>query len=92
MLSGLASNLLGLAFGLVAGACWAAYIVLNRVVGARLPGLQVSAVASALYALGDLPVLVKVGVHGGWDVSIAWQVLAAGLLCSVVPFAADVTA
>lgn len=92
VLPGPASDLLGLTFGLVAGACWAAYIVLNRVVGARLPGLQAPAVASTLCALGYLPVLVGVTVGGGWDAGTAWRVLAAGVLCSVVPFAADVTA
>ena len=45
-------------------ACWAAYIVLNRVAGARLPGLQAPAVATALCALAYLPVLVLLAVAG----------------------------
>jgi drug/metabolite transporter (DMT)-like permease len=36
---GRASDYLGIGLGLLAAACWAAYIVLNRLLGARLPGL-----------------------------------------------------
>ena len=92
VLPGPASDLLGLAFGLTAGACWAAYIVLNRVVGVRLPGLQAPALASGLCALGYLPVFLIFSLDGRWDASTVLRVLAAGLLSSVVPYAADLTA
>jgi inner membrane transporter RhtA len=78
VLPGPASDLLGLAFGLAAGTCWAAYIVLNRVVGARLPGLQAPALAGGLCALGYLPVLVTLTLDGGWDLSTVLPALAAG--------------
>src|SRR5687768_2471991 len=58
VLPGPTSDYVGLGLGLAAAACWAAYIVLNRVAGARLPGLQAPAVAATLCALAYLPVLV----------------------------------
>ncbi|WP_369053258.1 EamA family transporter [Kineococcus terrestris] len=92
VLPGPSSDLVGIAIGLVAGACWAAYIVLNRTAGARLPGLQAPAVASGLCALGYLPVLVVLTAGGHWDGPTLVRALAAGLLSSVLPYAADLTA
>ncbi|MHA6524334.1 EamA family transporter [Tessaracoccus sp. G1721] len=92
ILPGPASDLWGLVLGLLAGACWAGYIVLNRVVGARLPGLQAPALASALCAVGYLPVVIIVAVNGGWDPATVGRVLVTGLLSSVVPYAADLIA
>jgi inner membrane transporter RhtA len=92
VLPGPSSDWPGIAAGLVAAACWAAYIVLNRVAGARLPGLQAPAVATSLCALAYLPVLVllaRSGLLGG--APLGWAV-AAGVLSSVVPYAADLVA
>jgi len=80
------------AVGLLAGACWAAYIVLNRVAGARLPGLQAPAVATGLCALAYLPVLVLIAADGRLTVAALRYALAAGVLASVVPYAADLIA
>ncbi len=92
VLPGPASDLVGLGIGVLAGCSWAAYIVLNRIVGARLPGLQGPAVASGLCALGYLPVLVILTVHGRWSLVAGGLALVTGLLSSVVPYAADLTA
>ncbi len=92
VLPGPASDYLGLGLGLAAGACWAAYIVLNRVVGARLPGLQAPAAASAVSALVYLPVLVVLTADGRLAGMPLLYAVAAGLLSSVVPYAADLTA
>jgi inner membrane transporter RhtA len=92
VLPGPSSDWPGIAAGLVAAACWAAYILLNRVAGARLPGLQAPAVATSLCAVAYLPVLVLLargGLLGG--APLGWAV-AAGLLSSVVPYAADLVA
>ncbi|GAA2017505.1 EamA family transporter [Pseudokineococcus marinus] len=92
VLPGPSSDLVGVAVGVAAGACWAAYIVVNRVVGRRLPGLQGPALASGLSAVGYLPVLVLVTADGRWDAETLLRVLATGLLSSVVPFTADLVA
>jgi inner membrane transporter RhtA len=92
VLPGPSSDAVGIGLGLLAAACWAAYILLNRVAGARLPGLQAPAVASALCALAFLPVVALLAVQGrfGWE-SLGYAV-AAGLLASAVPYAADLVA
>lgn len=92
VLPGPSSDYLGLAIGLAAGACWAAYIVLNRVVGARLPGLQAPATATTLCALAYLPVLAVLAAEGRVHVLPLVQAVTAGVLSSVVPYAADLTA
>jgi inner membrane transporter RhtA len=92
VLPGPASDRLGLLCGLGGGACWAAYIGLNRVVGARLPGLQGPALASGVSALAYLPVLVVLTADGRWDRTTVARVLLTGVLSSVVPYAADTTA
>ena len=48
-------DLAGVLFGLVAAVAWAAYILLNQRVGARLPGVQGTALASAVAALLTAP-------------------------------------
>jgi inner membrane transporter RhtA len=92
VLPGPSSDYLGVGLGLLAAACWAAYIVLNRLAGARLPGLQAPAVATALCALAYLPVLVLLAVQGRLASGALGFAVAAGLLASVVPYAADLIA
>lgn len=92
VLPGPASDLLGLGAGLLAAACWAAYIVLNRVAGARLPGLQAPALASTLCALAYAPVLALLAGQGRLTGEPLGYAVLAGVLASVVPYAADLTA
>ncbi|WP_245674382.1 EamA family transporter [Actinoplanes rectilineatus] len=80
------SDWFGVGAGLLAAGCWAAYIVLNRLVGARLPGLQAPAAASAVAALLSLPVLLTMSWTG-----VGYAVVA-GLLSSVVAYSADIIA
>src|SRR5262249_49079880 len=82
----------GIALGLLAASCWAGYILLNRVIGKRLPGAQGPAAAAALSALFYVPVGVwQLAVHG-----LVFRALgcaaAAGVLSSAIPFLADVLA
>ncbi|NUT35946.1 MAG: EamA family transporter, partial [Hamadaea sp.] len=76
----------------LAAACWAAYILLNRLLGARLPGLQAPAAETAVSALLYVPVagllLAQGRLHG---IGILYAV-GAGVLSSVVPYAADLVA
>src|ERR1700744_557527 len=46
----------GIALALLAAACWAGYILVNRVVGARVPGAQGPAAAACLSAVLYIPV------------------------------------
>ena len=92
VLPGPSSDWLGLGCGLLAAACWAAHIVLNRVAGARLPGLQAPAVATGLSALASLPVLAVLLAQDRLLGLPLLYAAAAGVLSSVVPYAADLTA
>ena len=92
VLPGPSSDYLGIALGVLAAVCWAAYIVLNRVAGARLPGLQAPAVAAALCAVAFLPVLLVLAAAGRLATPVLGYAVAAGVLASVVPYAADLVA
>lgn len=92
VLPGPSSDYLGVGLGLVAAGCWAAYIVLNRLVGRRLPGLQAPAVASGIAALVYAPVLVVLVLHDRFSGPALGYALIAGLLSSVVPYALDLMA
>lgn len=84
------TDVLGVAAALLAAVAWGCYILLNRSVGQRLPGLQGTAVASTMTALVWLPIAaVWFAVHPPTAAALA---LAAGcgLLSSVVPYVADV--
>lgn len=86
------TDFLGVGLGLVAAASWAAYIVLNGLVGRRLPGLQATAAASGVSALLFLPVAVTHLVGAGLALAPMLYAVAAGVLSSVVPFTLDLTA
>lgn len=50
------ADYVGMGLALLAAACWASYILLNRAVGRRLPGAQGAATAAGVSALMFLPV------------------------------------
>ncbi|AWW36588.1 EamA family transporter [Streptomyces cadmiisoli] len=79
----------GMGLALLAAACWAAYILLNRTVGRRVAGAQGAAAAAGVSAVLFLPVGVLVALRHPPDAaSIAWAVTA-GVLSSAVPYLAD---
>ncbi|MCT1606186.1 EamA family transporter [Nesterenkonia massiliensis] len=86
---GPSSDLLGLGFGLLAGLCWAGYILTNRTVGRRVAGIQGAAVSTALSACVMVPVGVVIVLH----VQPPWEAyvfaVVSGLLSSAVPYALD---
>lgn len=92
VLPGPASDYLGVGLGLLAAACWAAYILLNRLVGTRLPGLQAPAAATLVSALLYLPVAVTLLAQGRLAGTAILYAVGAGVLSSVVPYAADLVA
>ncbi|WP_093578889.1 EamA family transporter [Geodermatophilus amargosae] len=92
VLPGGSSDWAGIGLGLAAACCWAAYILLNRVAGARLPGLQAPAIATALCALAVTPVVVVLVVQQRLTGAPLAYAVAAGVLASAVPYAADLVA
>ncbi|MGH3255025.1 MAG: EamA family transporter [Streptosporangiaceae bacterium] len=82
----------GIFLALLAAACWAGYILLNRVVGARVPGAEGPAAAAGLSAL----VYVPIGIWALVSHPVTWVALGraatAGILCSAIPMVADVQA
>lgn len=86
------ADYLGIGLALLAAACWGTYILLNRTVGERLPGLQGSAAAAGVSGLFHLPVgAVVLWLHPPTP-TVLWCALAAGVLSSAVPFLADLLA
>ncbi|WP_043663826.1 EamA family transporter [Streptomyces xylophagus] len=83
------ADYLGMGLGLLAAACWASYILLNRTVGRRIPGAQGAAAAAGVSALMFLPVGIVVGVRHPPTLTAAACAVAAGVLSSAVPYLAD---
>ncbi|BCM72516.1 putative integral membrane protein [Streptomyces sp. EAS-AB2608] len=79
----------GMALGLAAACCWASYILLNRVVGRRVPGAQGAAAASAVSALAFVPVGVAVAAAHPPTAGAVLCAVTAGVLSSAVPYLAD---
>jgi inner membrane transporter RhtA len=82
----------GVAFALLAGAAWAAYILLSAQTGRRWPGLDGLAVASVIATLLlTAPALVS----GGGDLldpRLLALGAAVGMLSSVIPYSCEMTA
>jgi inner membrane transporter RhtA len=82
----------GVVFALLAGAAWAAYILLSAQTGRRWPGLDGLALASALAAaLLALPAVLT-GGHALGDPRILVLGGLVGLLSSVVPYSCELVA
>ncbi|MFI1487005.1 EamA family transporter [Streptomyces sp. NPDC020747] len=83
------TDYIGMALGLLAAACWASYILLNRTVGQRVPGAQGSAAASGVSALMFLPVGVVLVLRHPPTAEAVGYAVAAGVLASAVPYLTD---
>jgi inner membrane transporter RhtA len=92
VLPGPAGDYLGVGLGLLAAGCWAAYILLNRLAGKRIPGLAAPAAATLLSALAYLPVAAFLLAGGRLDARSLLYAIGAGVLSSVLPYAADLVA
>src|SRR5215469_11233875 len=82
----------GICLALLAAVCWASYILVNRVVGARLPGSQGPAAAAGLSALLYVPVGIWVLASHPVTAAALSRAACAGILCSAVPMIADLLA
>jgi inner membrane transporter RhtA len=87
-----ATDYLGIGLALLAACCWACYILLNRVIGRRLPGAQGSAAAAGLSALAYVPVGAVILLRHPPSAGVLGYAAAAGVLSSAVPFLADLLA
>ena len=86
------TDYLGIGLGLLAAVCWACYILLNRSIGRRLPGLEGSATAATVSALAYVPVgAIWLTFHHPTLAAVGGA-LAAGVLSSAVPLLADLLA
>jgi inner membrane transporter RhtA len=83
------ADYLGMGLGLLAAAGWAAYILLNRSIGQRIPGAQGTAAAAVLSALFFLPIGASVAAHHTPSAGALGAAVAAGILSSALPFLAD---
>ncbi|MFJ3308943.1 EamA family transporter [Streptomyces sp. NPDC086549] len=83
------TDYVGMGLGLVAACCWASYILLNRVVGRRIPGAQGAAAAAGVSALAFLPIGAVVAVRHPPTAGAVLCAVAAGVLSSAVPYLAD---
>jgi inner membrane transporter RhtA len=89
---GLSTEAAGIAFALIAAACWAAYILLSRSTGRRFSGssgLVIAMVVAAVVVTG--PAVTAAGPafhHPGWLA----DGLAIGLLSSVIPYRLELEA
>ena len=82
----------GIALALVAATCWACYILVNRVVGERLPGSQGPAAAAGLSALLYVPIGIWVLASHPLTLVALGRAASAGILCSAFPMVADMLA
>jgi len=86
------TDYLGVGVGLLAAVCWGCYILLNRTIGRRLPGIEGSATAATVSALAYVPVGVVWLVFHHPTVLALGGALAAGVLSSAVPLLCDLLA
>lgn len=83
------TDYLGIAMAIAAAFSWAAYILLNKTVGARIPGIHGTAMASGVSALLFLPTGFIVFMNHRPDAFTVLCAVGAGVLASVVPYVAD---
>ena len=85
-------DLAGVAFALLAGAAWAAYILLSAGTGRRWPGLDGLAVASVIAALGLAPMALVSGGTTLLEPHVLAVGAAIGVLSSVIPYSCELVA
>ncbi len=82
----------GIAFALAAGACWMAYIYLNKRTGAAFPGGSGLAIAMAVGALVVLPAGVIQADGALLEPGLLGSAFVVALLSSVLPYSLDLEA
>jgi inner membrane transporter RhtA len=90
--SGHGSAAAGLAFALLAGLAWAAYILLSRATGRRFAGSSGLAIAMVVAAIVITPVGVAAGHAALLRPAVLATGLAIGLLSSIIPYSLELEA
>jgi len=85
-------NPAGLAFAVLAAACWAAYILLSTATGRRFPGTSGLTIAMCVAALVITPVGLLAGGRALLRPAVLGAGLAIGLLSSVIPYSLELEA
>jgi len=86
------TDYLGIGLGLIAACSWAAYILLNRTIGSRIPGVRGTATATEISAAAFLPIGAWILITTRPDAFTVLYAVGAGVLASTVPFVADLIA
>jgi len=85
-------TVVGVLFALLAGAAWAAYILLSASTGRRWQGLDGLTVASVFAALALMPIALPVAGTALLEPEVLALGAAVGLLSSVVPYSLEMVA
>jgi inner membrane transporter RhtA len=85
-------DLTGVVFAGVAGACWAAYIVLSSATGRRFPGSSGLAIAMVVAAVLVTPPAVVAGGRAMFRPAVLAIGAAIGVLSSVIPYRLELEA
>lgn len=86
------TDVIGVAIGLLSAIAWACYVLLNRHIGRRMPGLQGAGASSLVSAIMWVPIAIfwfMAHPPPLWAIGFA---LICALLSSVVPFSVDLIA
>jgi inner membrane transporter RhtA len=86
------TDIIGITLALLAATAWGSYILLNRTLGQRLPGLQGTAVASLVTAAAWTPIAVAWFAFHAPSAAATALAVACGLMSSIVPYVADLLA
>ena len=85
-------DLAGVLFAAVAGACWAAYIILSSATGRRFPGSAGLAIAMVVAAVVITPPAVIAGGSAMFRPAVLATGTAIGILSSVIPYRLELEA
>jgi inner membrane transporter RhtA len=86
------TDYLGVGLGMLAGLCWASYILLNRTVGRRIPGAGGAAAAAAASAIAFVPVAIVTFSARPPTLAALGLAMVAGIMSSAFPYLADLSA
>jgi inner membrane transporter RhtA len=86
------ADLVGLGFALLAGAAWAAYIILSRATGRRFTGTSGLTIAMVVAAVMSIPVGAAAGHGALLRPGVLVTGVAIGLLSSIIPYSLELEA